>query len=107
MSLAVLWGQAGLGSIQGTAMDQSGVPVPNSKVVAVHVDAGGSFPVLRAGQEAVVAPEGGGTTRRVTVAGDVIPLVRTTNATLATTVDRARVEKLLWAIRFSKLWKDQ
>ena len=52
--------------------------------------------VLQAGQEAVLAPslKIGGTATQVTVAGDVTPLLTTTNATLATIVDRARIEEL-------------
>ena len=130
-SLGVLWGQTGLGSIQGTVKDQSDAVVPNAKLVAVHVETGNSFHtasnqtgffvfpsmqigkyrvtaelagmqkwqgelLLQAGQEAVVTPllKVGGTVTKVTVAGDVTPLLTTTNPTLATVVNRARIEEL-------------
>ena len=51
---------------------------------------------LQTGQEAVVGPmlKVGGTATEVTVAGDVTPLVTTTSPTLATVVDRERIEEL-------------
>ena len=51
---------------------------------------------LLTGQEAVVEPvlKVGGTTTQVTVAGDVTPLITTTSPTLATVVERQRIEEL-------------
>ncbi|MCU1324752.1 MAG: hypothetical protein JWN34_122 [Bryobacterales bacterium] len=51
---------------------------------------------LRAGQDAVIDPslQVAGTTEQVTVVGNVTPLVTTNSATLATTVERARIEQL-------------
>jgi hypothetical protein len=52
--------------------------------------------ILQVGQTAEVNPElkVGATTTAVTVAGDVTPLVTTTAPTLATVVERARIEQL-------------
>ena len=52
--------------------------------------------LLRAGQEAVidVSLQVAGTTEQVTVVGNVTPLITTTSATIATTVERARIEQL-------------
>ncbi len=130
-SLAALWGQTGLGRIQGTVTDQTGAVIPNAKVVALHVETGNAFGtatnsngffifpsmqigkytvtaelpgmekwqgelILAAGQQAVLAPQlrVGGTATQVTVAGDVTPVVTTTNPTLGATLDRARIEQL-------------
>ncbi len=51
---------------------------------------------LQVGQRAEVNPKltVAGTTTQVTVAGDVTPLITTTSATLANTVERARIEQL-------------
>ena len=51
---------------------------------------------LLTGQEAVVEPvlKVGGTTTQVTVAGDVTPLVTTTSPTLASVLERQRIEEL-------------
>ena len=52
--------------------------------------------LLQVGQTAVVDPvlKVGATTTAVTVAGDVTPLIATTNATLSNTLERARIEQL-------------
>ena len=51
---------------------------------------------LQTGQDAVIAPvlSVGATTTTMTVAGDVTPLVTTTSPTLASVVERARIEEL-------------
>ncbi|MCL4402001.1 MAG: carboxypeptidase-like regulatory domain-containing protein [Acidobacteria bacterium] len=52
--------------------------------------------VLQAGQNAAIAPvlKVGSTATEITVAGDVTPLLTTTSPTLATVVDRKRIEEL-------------
>ena len=51
---------------------------------------------LQTGQDAVVSPvlKVGGTSTKITVAGDVTPLVTTTNPSLSSVVERARIEEL-------------
>src|SRR5687767_228167 len=51
---------------------------------------------LQVGQSAEVSPilKVGATVTEVTVAGNVTPLITTTSPTLATTVERARIEQL-------------
>jgi Carboxypeptidase regulatory-like domain len=51
---------------------------------------------LQTGQQAVISPllKIGATSTKINVAGDVTPLVTTTNPTLATIVERARIDEL-------------
>src|SRR5205085_2715802 len=51
---------------------------------------------LQIGQEVVLSPvlKIGGTSTQITVAGDVTPLVTSTGPTLATIVERQRIEEL-------------
>jgi hypothetical protein len=57
---------------------------------------------LQTGQDAVVTPvlAVGATATKMTVAGDVTPLVTTTSPTLASVVERARIEELPLNDRF-------
>jgi hypothetical protein len=127
----VLYGQTGVGQVQGTVTDASGAVIADVKVILDNTQTGNRFDSatnsvgffvfpsmqtgeyklsiaapgfqnweghiqLRAGQQAVVniSMELARATEQVTVRGDVTPLVTTTNATLATVVERARIEQL-------------
>ena len=131
LSYSVVYGQTGLGQVQGTVKDASGAAVPKANVSIEGVETGTRFQTesneigfyvfpslqsgdyrlsvqssgmdtwqgtisLSVGQTAVINPALKIATGaiEVTVLGDVTPLVTTTGPTIATVVERARIEQL-------------